>query len=271
MLRAGGFKVVLHWMPNLLGATPESDLNDFSRLWWGYCPDELKIYPTQLLDGTELYQHWQTGDYSPYDMDTLVHLLAEAKLNVRPYCRINRVIRDIPSHHVMAGNKRTSLRQDVQHELRARGESCRCLRCREVKGEPVDADSLTFCDLKYAAGASEEHFMHFLTPDDKIAGYLRLSFPAANAPDAGMPEIAGAALIREVHVYGQSVPVGADQAGAAQHSGLGTRLLQQAEELTASKGYSKLSVIAAIGTREYYRSRGFELGEIYMDKTVSTQ
>mgnify|MGYP001347517254 FL=1 len=269
LLRAAGFKVVLHWMPNLLGATPDSDRNDFSRLWWGYCPDELKIYPTQLLDDTELYQHWQQGDYHPYEMQTLIDLLADIKLTVPSYCRINRVIRDIPSHHVMAGNKRTSLRQDVQAELRQRGETCQCIRCREVKGEPVDAETLTFRDLNYAAGTSEEHFLHFLTPEDKIAGYLRLSLPTASSPNVDIPEIAGAALIREVHVYGQSVPVGADQAGAAQHSGLGTRLLQYAEELTAARGFSKLSVIAAIGTREYYRSRGFALGELYMDKAVT--
>src|SRR5512138_3649902 len=47
LLRAAGFKIVLHWMPNLLGATPESDRADFVRLWDGFCPDEIKIYPNQ--------------------------------------------------------------------------------------------------------------------------------------------------------------------------------------------------------------------------------
>ncbi len=55
LLRAAGFKIVLHWMPNLHGATPESDRQDFARLWDGFCPDELKIYPNQLLANAELY------------------------------------------------------------------------------------------------------------------------------------------------------------------------------------------------------------------------
>ena len=57
LLRAAGFKIVLHWMPNLLGATPRSDREDFERLWeeGTFCPDELKIYPASLED-TELYE-----------------------------------------------------------------------------------------------------------------------------------------------------------------------------------------------------------------------
>ena len=51
LLRQAGFKLVLHWMPNLHGATVESDLEDFRRLFAdpALCPDELKIYSTQLL------------------------------------------------------------------------------------------------------------------------------------------------------------------------------------------------------------------------------
>lgn len=49
LLRAAGFKIVLHWMPNLYGATPSSDRKDFTGLWGELCPDELKIYPNQLL------------------------------------------------------------------------------------------------------------------------------------------------------------------------------------------------------------------------------
>ena len=136
LARAAGFKIVLHWMPNLLGATPESDREDFRHFWqtpeegYGYCPDELKIYPTQLLQGTDLYKEWENGNYTPYDMDTLVHLLADIKPTIRPYCRVNRVIRDIPSHHVVAGNTRSSLRMDIQELMKANGTSCQCIRCR---------------------------------------------------------------------------------------------------------------------------------------------
>ena len=79
MLRAGGFKVVLHWMPNLLGATSSSDREDFLRLWQGICPDEIKIYPNQLLAEAELYQIWLRGEYQPYTTAELVDLIADIK------------------------------------------------------------------------------------------------------------------------------------------------------------------------------------------------
>jgi elongator complex protein 3 len=113
LLRQFGFKIVLHWMPNLLGATLESDRVDFARLWDGLCPDEIKIYPTQLLANADLYANWLKGEYQPYTTQELVDLIAEIKPTIPRYCRVNRVIRDIPSTNVVEGNKRTSLRQDV--------------------------------------------------------------------------------------------------------------------------------------------------------------
>ena len=268
LLRAFGFKIVLHWMPNLLGATLDSDREDFARLWQGPCPDEIKIYPTQLLAGTELYTRWQRGEYTPYTTEQLVHLIADIKPSIPEYCRVNRVIRDIPSTHVVEGNRRTSLRQDVLAELARRGGKCRCVRCREVRGQAVKAEQLELQDFTYSAGQAEEHFLSFVTPDDRIAGYLRLSLPGPGSPTTGLPDLEGAALVREVHVYGQSLAVGEDQAGAAQHSGLGTALLQQSELIARAAGYRKLAVIAAIGTRAYYASRGFYPGELYYVKDL---
>ena len=268
LLRAGGFKVVLHWMPNLLGATPESDREDFIKLWQGYCPDEIKIYPCQLLENADLYAYWQRGEYHPYITEELVHLIADIKLSIPAYCRVNRVIRDIPSTHVVEGNRRTSLRQDALAELAARGQSCGCIRCREVRGDKVDIETLRLDDLAYPAAYAEEHFLHYLTPEGHIAGYLRLSLPQDGAPEVGLPDLTGAALIREVHVYGQSLPVGGGQEGAAQHAGLGTRLLVEAERIAAAHGFRRMAVIAAIGTRRYYQARGFASGELYLVKTV---
>jgi len=268
LLRAAGFKIVMHWMPNLLGATPESDREDFARLWQDFCPDEIKIYPTQLLETTELYGYWQRGEYQPYSTETLIHLIADIKPSIPEYCRVNRVIRDIPSTYVVAGNKRTSLRQDVMAELARRGQACRCIRCREVRDQPVQPEALTFKDLTYRAAYAEEHFLHFVTPQDKIAGYLRLSLPLPEAPHLPFADLEGAALIREVHVYGQSLPVGAEQRGAAQHIGLGTRLIQAATEVARAHGFRRLAVIAAIGTRQYYEQRGFARGEYYMVRAL---
>lgn len=265
LLRAAGFKIVLHWMPNLLGATIDSDRKDFQRLWQnGYAPDEIKIYPTQLLESAELYQYWKRGEYHPYTTEELVQLIADCKTTIPDYCRVNRIIRDIPSTHVVEGNKRTSLRQDVLAELARRGESCRCVRCREVRTRQVDAESLQLQDLVYHPSQAEEHFLSFVTPEDRIAGYLRLSLPDKDAPDMGMPDLVNAALIREVHVYGQSLPVGAEKSGAAQHIGLGTRLLEEAKRIARDAGFSRLAVIAAIGTRKYYEHRGFTKGNLYL-------
>ncbi len=306
LLRAAAFKVVLHWMPNLLGATPESDREDFARLWstnrhewarigprmgtnrhewarigprmgtngheWArlgaLAPDELKIYPTQLLANADLYAYWQRGEYQPYDTETLVDLLAEVKTTIPRYCRVNRVIRDIPSTNVVEGNKRTSLRQDVHREMARRGTHCQCIRCREVRGQKVVPETLRFDDLTYRAGFAEEHFLSFNTPEDKLAGFLRLSLPGEASPDLGFADLEGAALIREVHVYGQSLEVGREEQGAAQHIGLGRQLIARAEEIARSRGYRRLAVIAAVGTRRYYAARGFRMGDLYMVKEL---
>ncbi|MBI3158293.1 MAG: tRNA uridine(34) 5-carboxymethylaminomethyl modification radical SAM/GNAT enzyme Elp3 [Chloroflexi bacterium] len=271
LLRAAGFKIVLHWMPNLLGATPESDREDFTKLWAGLCPDEIKIYPCQLLENADLYQNWQRGEYRPYTTDELVSLLADIKPGIPRYCRVNRVIRDIPSTNVVAGNRVTSLRLDAQRELQRRGLRCQCVRCREVRGAAVDPEALIFHNLTYPAGCAEERFLSFDTPDDRLAGFLRLSLPAPDAPATGLPDLDGAAIIREVHVYGQSLEVGEEQAGAAQHIGLGTRLLEEAERIACEQGYARLAVIAAVGTRRYYAGRGFEMGARYMVKDLVTE
>jgi len=123
-------------------------------------------------------------------------------------------------------------------------------------------------DLIYATDFAEEHFISYVTPDDKLAGFLRLSLPLAEAPQTGLADLEDAAIIREVHVYGQSLKVGQEREGAAQHSGLGTDLLQQAEEIARAEGFTRLAVISAIGTRRYYLERGFERGQLYLVKEL---
>ena len=123
--------------------------------------------------------------------------------------------------------------------------------------------------MVYRAGAAEEHFISYITPDDKLAGFLRLSLPGKDSPPTSMPDLDEAALIREVHVYGQSLPVGAEKQGAAQHAGLGTRLLEKAEAIAKASGFKRMAVISAVGTRGYYLERGFERGELYLTKALT--
>lgn len=270
-LRAAGFKIVAHWMPNLLGATPASDRQDFARLWsdTDLRPDEIKIYPCQLLASAGLAEAWRRGEYQPYTTEQLIELTADLKPTIPRYCRVNRVVRDIPSGNVLAGSRRTSLRLDVQAELRRRGQACDCIRCREVRGRRIEAEGMHLDDLTYAAGEGVEHFLSYVTREDKLAGYLRLSLPGALSPQTGIADLQGAALVREVHVYGESLALGAEPNGAAQHSGLGRSLMGEAEKLAAQAGYRHLAVIAALGTRGYYARLGYRLGESYMLKELA--
>jgi elongator complex protein 3 len=265
LLRLGGFKTVVHWMPNLLGATPESDLEDFRRLWDDPAlrPDELKIYPTALLPDTELFDLWQQGQYQPYNEPTLVRLLADCKALIPPYCRVNRLMRDIPAPNIVAGVKKTNLRQIVQQQMAHEGRQCRCIRCREVRGRSVEVASLQLQQLQYGTEGTDEVFLSMDTPTGRLAGFLRLSLPKARPPIA---ELESCAVIREVHVYGPALDLGDRRAGAVQHTGLGTQLLEEAVRVAHKNGYAETAVIAAIGTRPYYEERGFSRGELYMHR-----
>ncbi len=281
LLRTAGFKLHLHWMPNLYGATLDSDRDSFRSFFDDPAirPDELKIYPCSLIAGTELYQRWLDGDYSPYSEQELVALLADIKPSVPPYTRINRLFRDIPAHHIEAGVKTSNLREVVHRELARRGERCGCIRCREVRRQQVREEALRLQVSTYTTDLTDEYFLQFVVSEDgenglevvnleraPIAGFLRLSLP--KTPLAGsrafLDEIQGNALIREVHVYGPALAIGNAEEGAAQHVGIGTRLLAEARRISRKAGFNRISVIAATGTQAYYAARGFEEGELFM-------
>jgi elongator complex protein 3 len=271
LLRLAGFKLHLHWMPNLFGATPESDRSDFARLGDDPAlrPDELKIYPCSLIAGTELSARWQHGAYRPYSDAELVELLIACKLRVPPYCRINRVVRDIPASYIVAGNTTSDLRVVARRAMKERGLQCQCIRCREIRAEKIAAEELRLDTLTYLTDATTEHFVSFVTPQNRLAGFLRLSLPSARAPrDEILDEVRGCAMIREVHIYGRALEIGAASEGEAQHAGLGTRLIEHAIQIARDAGFERIAVISAIGTREYYRKHGFELGELYMARAV---
>jgi elongator complex protein 3 len=137
-----------------------------------------------------------------------------------------------------------------------------------VRGKTIASESLRLEDMVYPTDFAEERFVSFVTPDDKLAGFVRLSLPNADSPATGLADLDGAALIREVHVYGQSLAVGVDREGSAQHVGLGTRLLSEAEAIARGRGYRHMAVISAVGTRGYYLERGFERGEYYLVKSL---
>ncbi len=262
LLRQAGFKIHAHWMPNLYGSSPDEDIEDYRTMFADadFRPDELKVYPCSLIESAELMQRYQDGSWKPYTHDELLHVLTESFRLTPEYCRLTRVIRDIPSTDIVVGNQMTNFRQIVENELAKQGERSPDIRAREVRFRQVGADELHLDELWYTSSCSDEVFLQYITADRSISGFLRLSLPKEAAITE---ELTGAAMIREVHVYGQSVEIGESASGRAQHAGLGTQLLERAAEIASERGYQKLAVISAIGTREYYRKRGFEDGVLY--------
>lgn len=265
LLRAAGFKIHGHIMPNLYTATAKSDLDSYHTLFEdnSFKPDELKIYPTSVIKNTELFDLWQAGKYAPYDQEVLIDLIAEMMIATPPFCRLTRVIRDIPSTDIETGNKNTNLRQVVEAKLKARGEKSQDIRWREIKARNVTMQDLVLDIYEYQTTNTNEFFLSFVTKDtNQVCGFLRLSLPSENSNPV-FDELDSCAMIREVHVYGQMMNVGTKEDGKAQHLGLGSKLIDKAKEIAAQAGYSKLAVISAIGTREYYAKRGFELKDLY--------
>lgn len=267
LLRQAGFKIHAHWMPNLYGSTPELDVEDFQRMFDDpdFRPDELKIYPCSLIESAELMQRYRDGSWRPYTHDELMGVLVACLRRTPEYCRLTRVIRDIPGTDIVVGNKLTNLRQLVEDQLAQWGERSRDIRAREIGREAVESAALQLDEVRYESSSGREVFLQFITPTREIAGFLRLSLPTGSPIT---PELDQAAMIREVHVYGQAVNIGESVAGRTQHTGLGTQLIERAVKIATAEGYGRLAVISAIGTREYYRKRGFADATLYQIRAL---
>jgi elongator complex protein 3 (tRNA carboxymethyluridine synthase) len=267
--RDRGLKLCYHMMLGLPGMTPESDLAGFRRLFEdpSFRPDMLKIYPTLVLPGTPLYEDWQAGRYVPYDEATASRVLAEAKALVPPWVRIQRIQRDIPARLIAAGVRAGNVREWAIRELARTGRRCRCLRCREVgRRASPPRESFELTETGYTSAAGREIFLAWEDPtSDAVAGFLRLRFPSA-VTVGGLD----APVVRELKVLGPELPVGSEGAGAGtyQHAGLGQALLARAEEVARAQGFERIYVMSAVGTREYYRRRGFAPSGPHMAKPL---
>ena len=272
LARIFGFKTHAHFMTNLLGATPESDAADYRRMVEhpAFKPDEIKLYPCALVDGTGLVAHWRDGSWRPYTEQELVNLLAEDVLVTPPFTRISRMIRDISAHDIMTGNKKVNLRQLVDLELAKRSEPVQEIRSREIAFGAAANDELSLSEIAYETTNTHEVFLQWVAPGNRIAGFLRLSMPNADYIDAHVADLpidAGEAMIREVHVYGRVA--GLHQGGQnAQHRGLGRMLIERACDIARDNGYTAINVISAIGTRGYYRKQGFTDNGLYQQRSL---
>jgi len=264
-LKNFGFKVTYHIMPGLPGSTAKKDLSMFKKLFTDqrFQPDQLKFYPTVVTRGSLLYRWWKAGKYKPYSDKILQDLIVKCKKIVPPYVRIIRLIRDIPGESIMAGNLVTNLRQ----VMKDRGVACRCIRCREAKDEKFSIFNFQFSIIQYKASGGVEYFIQATDKkDNTLYGFCRLRLLSRNSQLATYNSIKNAALIRELHIYGELVSVGGNK--KVQHAGLGKMLMNQAEKIARKNGNKKIAVIAGVGARGYYRKLGYRLDNSYMVKNL---
>ena len=288
LLRLAGFKVHAHWMANLYGSDPKQDIQDFRMMFSDsdFRPDELKVYPCSLIDTAELMDYYEKGLWKPYSHEELLEVITEVMKSTPEFCRLTRIIRDIPGTDIVTGNKVTNFRQIAELELDKRGIARNDIRSREIKNLHVTEDDLELKILAYKSSIGTELFLQYVTQKNLIAGFLRLSLPGYFIPDTldmqflddvqikelfekidfthpFIEELTNSSIIREIHVYGRAANIGEKSEDKAQHLGLGTKLIAKAREISSGFEYAKMAVISSVGTREYYRKKGFIDGELY--------
>jgi elongator complex protein 3 len=259
LLRLLGVNIHIHWMCNLYKGNPKLDFEDFEEIFSNERakPDEIKMYPCSMVEGIKLYEIYKKGGYEPYTTQTLIELLAKCKELVPNYCRINRLMRDIPSQLIMVGNKSTNLREKVQDFMKEKNKSCKCIRCREIKNK--EHGLLKLKKTIYQTSISTEYFLEYVTEENKIAGFLRLSiYKKRNALLVDTP-----AMVRELHIYGTSLNLKDKSKYSNQHKGFGSKLLLEAEKIAKDLKIEKMAIISGVGTRNYYKKRGYVIEKEY--------
>ena len=270
LLKNAGFKICYHMMPNLPGSNLKKDERVFTELFNNpdFRPDFLKIYPCVVVKEAPLYKLWLKGKYRPYNDRQLIDLLVKVKQKIPIWCRIIRIYRDIPSTKIMAGSKISNLRQVVVQELKKQGKKCLCIRCREVKGRFLPKDKLKLFRQDYSASESKEVFLTF---EDKTRSYLysllRLRLPKDKSLPV-FPVLKDAALMREIHTYGETIGFDQKTKTSPQHRSLGKELIRASEKIAKKEGFKKMAVISGIGSRNYYRMLGYKLKSTYMVKNL---
>ncbi len=287
LLKDAGFKVCYQMMPNLPGSNIKRDIKTFRELFSDsrFQPDMLKIYPCALLKEAPLYDWWKKKKYKPYTKKQLVGLVKSIKKSVPPYVRIQRITRDIPSTSIVEGPAKISnLRQLLAANSKKEGWRCRCIRCREVRGNYNPKEKLKLFRQNYKASGGKEVFLSFENKN-RTKLYALLRFRIMKEASQSQPKTPKrfkaspqTAIIREVHTYGQSLEVRPLQPWrgltspaslSPQHKGLGKKLVKEAEKMAKKEfGVNKVAVISGIGVRNYYRKLGYRLKNTYMVKAL---
>jgi len=282
LAKDAGLKVNAHIMPNLPGSNFSLDLEMFNSLFTNseYKPDMLKVYPTVVVKGTELYNWWKQGRYRSYSDDELIDLIANLKRNIPSYVRIQRIMRDIPANLIEAGCKKSNLRQLVVKRLDYLNDKCNCIRCREygIKKERIlnrenSPHNLTLYREDYEASQGTEVFLSYENKiEGYLVGYLRLRKPSELAH---RPELndGNTMIVREVKVVGELVPRDSKpkRDTQIQHKGYGKMLMEKAEDIsTEDFDAKKLAVISGIGVRNWFYELGYKLDGVYVSKFLKS-
>jgi elongator complex protein 3 len=267
-------KVTYHVMPSLPGVDFKRDLDQFKILFENpdFKPDSLKIYPTLVIKGTELYEMWKRGEYKPLSTQKTINLLVKTMRIIPKYCRVVRLERTIATQEIEAGVKLTNLREFVEKEAEKQGIKIQEIRYREAghklkKGIKIDPSHVKLLRFDYDASGGKEIFLSFEDiKNDILIGFLRLRIPFKPFRS----EITSkSALIRELHVYGPLVPVGEFEEEAFQHKGFGKKLLEEAERIAKKEfNKNKITVISGTGVRPYYMQFGYFKDKAYMSKIL---
>ena len=273
LLKDAGFKITYHLMPGLPGSTVKKDILALKKTFTNsdFLPDWIKIYPCTITKYSELATMYKEKKFSPYTEKELTPILIEMMKIIPRYCRVTRLLRDIPSESIVAGCKTINLRQIVEKEMKTKNIRCEDIRQREIKNDRVDIKNIELRRLNYKASGGDEIFLTYdEKTNDKLISLLRLRIPSQyfSKEKHFIHELEGCALIREVHTYGIHSSVGKNDSNA-QHFGFGKKLIKEAERITLKEyKLNKVAVIAGVGVREYYKKFGYVLVGSYMVKEL---
>lgn len=277
LLRNFGFKIGYHMMLGLPKSTISKDLKMFKKLFsdQNFKPDQIKIYPCQVIKGAALEKLYSQGKYKPYTKEETQKLIIKIMKIIPNYCRVMRIMREIPPDFLIAGTIRIDLRRDIDYQLKKNKTKINEIRFREVGFETRDRgqeninQNLKLKITKYNAAKGKEYFLEFINKNNILFGLCRLRIQNNTKSNTNRTNHIQA-IVRELHVYGQSLSLGkkSDSNLATQHKGLGKLLLAKAEEITKKEKIQELYVISGVGVRQYYKKLGYFLKEAYMIKKL---
>jgi|TARA_B100000315_G_scaffold157896_1_gene146529 elongator complex protein 3 len=257
-LKNAGFKVGYHIMPGLPYSNPKKDLKMFKEIFDDekFKPDQLKIYPCQIIENSPLEKIYKKIKYKPYSEEETKKIVKKMISLIPEYCRIMRIMREIPKDKIIEDSVKLDLRKDIEEKLRFSGVKINEIRMREIGFNKNIDSNIKLKIIEYNASEGKEFFLEFINKDNIIFGLLRLRISKGNA------------IVRELHVYGQALKLGEKTKGASQHKGIGKLLMTEAEKITKENKIKELSIISGIGVREYYRKLGYKLEGTYMVKKL---